>query len=300
MIWKKLTLLPLFFIFTVFIVPHYILPLLSNAVGLNAFKGLQGVRIQLWIVVIPIPIFETPDSYSFVGFLMAGSTAIAYLLYRDGIRMRSMLRKQSASLVPLISSYIRTGMPVLDALNEAGKTLGDPIYSYIARFVNLVKLGSDPEESFENCFSGFPRDVRIPLATVVVAIGSGGRIADILSVAERFTLHMSRLEELRRSRLEGYRAVLILAIIAFTVSAILSLTIVSYASKALYFSGLIGRVFSLQLVSTMYYIPALMIVITSSIAISRVVYGETAIALKYISILSPIVSIAFAVATHLL
>lgn len=298
--WRRRAVLILLYIFVAFIVPHYVIPTLSSVAGVGVFNGLHGVKIGVGIAVLPVPIFITPDSYTFVGFFISGAAAILYLLYRDGVRLRRMLRKQIAPLLTLTSSYTRTGMPVLDALHEAGKALGEPLYSYVARFVELVKLGYDPEKSFEECLSTLPRDVRAPLAAISVAISSGGRVVDTLSAAEEYVLHMTRLEELRRSRLEGYKVVLILAVVAFTISAVLSLTIVSYISRTLNLYGLMGRSFSIPLISTMYYIPSMFIVITSSIAISRIVYGETAVALKYISILSPIVSIVFAVAVSFL
>ncbi len=298
--WRKVAILPILFIFIAFIAPHYILPLLSNIIGFTVFRGLHGIQIYIGVVVIPIPIFVSPDSYTFVGFFISSLTAILYLLHRDSIRMRRALRRQITSLTTLTASYARTGMPVLEALNESSKVLGEPLHRYVARFVELIKLGYSLEDSFEESFSSFPGDVRVPLAAIAIAIGSGGRIAEILSAAERYTLYMSRLEEFRKSRLEGYKAVLILAIIAFTVSTILSLTIISYISKTLYATGIMGRSLNLPLISTMYYIPAMLIVITSSIAISRIVYGETTIAFKYTSILSPIISTVFAIATHLL
>jgi hypothetical protein len=297
---KRIISLSILFISISLILPLYLLPLISDIAGFKMFRGIYGVQIYIEVVVIPIPIFVTSDSYTLVGFFISGLTAILYLLYRDRIKMSRVLKKQSIDLIPLVTSYVKTGMPVLDALSEAGKVLGNPINIYITKFVELTKLGYSPEHSFEISFSDIPRDVRVSLAAIAISMGSGGRVTDILLTAERYVFHISRLDELRKHRLEGYKAVLILAIIAFAISAILSLTILSYISKALYLSGLAIDKISLPLTSTMYYIPAIIIVVASSIAISRIVYGETAIAFKYIAILSPVISIIFAAAVHLL
>ncbi|MEM0372204.1 MAG: type II secretion system F family protein [Ignisphaera sp.] len=285
----------------ILIIPIYVAPTISRLLGLDLFNGIEGIYIDISNDVLPIPIYRSSDVYLFVGFVYGAIAFCLYMLYRDSVYMRMKLREQIQSMVPLVVSYVRTGTPILTAIENAANFVGDPTKSYLTRFVELVKLGYSPEESMRNIFRGIPRDVLSVYLSIAVAMSSGGRVHDVLSTAERYLNQMSRLEEMRKNRLEGYKAILILALMAFTVSAIVTTILVSYVARMspIPISTTPQSRVDIARVLSYYYTLILVLTPLTSIALSRIVYNETAIALKYTALFITTISTVFALAYKL-
>jgi hypothetical protein len=283
-----------------FATPALILPTVSSFLGVAWFRGFRGVAFSLRSTYIPIPVLLTPDSYTVAGFVIAFTLLAAYVFLRQGVATRALLRKQVADLITVLTSYARTGTPIATALELSAHTVGDPMKGYVLRLSRLIQLGYNPFEVFETVFSNAPRDVRVVLSSIPVGVESGGRVAEVLTSAERFSFQLSRMEELRRARLEGYKSILILAVVAYIMSALVTALLLSYIARMVLATPLAKAAIDLRYVLSLYYISTLIISVITSIAVSRIVYGEVAMALKYAAILIMLTATVFGIATALI
>ena len=276
--------------------PIIFLPMIASFLGFNWFKGLQGFRVGIGGGVIPVPILKTPDSYTIIGFLASSMLLATYIILRGGAVERALIRRQLSDTVAILSSYARTGIPIAVALERASEAVEMPMKVYLYRYAKLLQLGYDPFEVFDEVFASAPREVRVILSALPVAAVSGGRVADVLTQAEKFSFQLTRLEDLRRARLESYKGILLLAVMAYIATAMVINILISYLAKLGAGTPILKGAIDLAYSYSLYYISAIIISAVSSVAISRVIYGETVYAFKYSSALIALTSLAFAVA----
>jgi hypothetical protein len=276
--------------------PLIFLPMIAGFLGFNCFKGLQGFRVGVGGGVIPVPILKTPDSYTIIGFLASSMLLATYIILRGGAVERALIRRQLSDTIAILSSYARTGIPIAVALERASEAVEMPMKMYLYRYAKLLQLGYDPFEGFDEVFASAPREVRVVLSALPVAAVSGGRVADVLTQAEKFSFQLTRLEDLRRARLESYKGILLLAVIAYIATAIVINILISYLAKLGAGTPILKGAIDLAYSYSLYYISAVIVSVVSSVAISRVIYGETVYAFKYSSALIALTSLAFAVA----
>ncbi len=282
---------------TGFILPAYIIPAILETMGITGLKGISGLSISiehLPTVPMPLPVLETPDSFIIAGFLPGGVSTALYLYLRSKYREKSRLKKQLGEFIPLVASYVRTGMSLLRALEVSAGVIKEPLADYVERFARLIRLGEDPAEAFERVFRGSPREVRSILSSVVIAMASGGRVAEVLSRADQYVTQLNRMDDLRRYQLENYKLMLIMAVLGFALTAIVTLWLLSsMAHVSVELPGI--KSVSVNLVATSYFITSLLLIVMSSIVTSRIVYDTSVLAAKYMSILFPVISLAFAI-----
>jgi len=277
-----------------FAAPAVAVPTILSFFGIAWFRGLQGISITVG-GAIPIPILRTPDSYVFVGALVASALTAAYVILRRSAIERFLLRRQVLDAMPIISSYVRAGVPLARALELTSEVVASPMKEHLYKAAKLLQLGHDPFEVFEAAFSPAPRDVRVALSAIPVATMSGGRVAEVLEIASRYSYQLSRLEDMRRFRLEGYKGTLALAVIAYIATAVVMIFFLSYLTEIGAGTPIIGAFIDVDYVTSLYYVSAIVVFAITSVAISRIVYGEIVFALKYSAMLMLFTSIAFAV-----
>jgi hypothetical protein len=277
-----------------FAAPTVIVPTVSSFLGIAWLRGIQGISMTVGGGV-PLPILRTPDSYVFTGSVMASALFAAYVVLRRGAIERSLLRKQALDAIPIVSSYVRTGVPLARALELTSEVMGSPMKECLYRAAKLLQLGHDPFEAFEAVFSSTPRDVRVALSAIPIAIVSGGRVAEVLEIASRHSYQLSRLDDMRRFRLEGYKGTLALAAIAYIATAIVMVFLLSYLAKMGAGTPIIGISIDIHYIASLYYVSAIIVFAITSVAISRITYGEAVFALKYSAMLMLFTSIAFAI-----
>jgi len=277
-----------------FAVPTAIVPTISSFFGITWFKGVQGVSITVG-GSMPVPILRTPDSYIFTGAVVASALLAAYVILKRGVMERFLLRRQVLDAIPIFSSYVRAGVPLSRALELTSEVIASPMKEHLYRIAKLLQLGHDPFEAFDVVLSPTPRDVRVTLSAIPIAALSGGRVAEVLEIASRYSYQLSRLEDMRRFRLEGYKGTLVLAAIAYIATAIVMIFLLSHLAKIGAEVPIIGIFIDVDYIMSLYYISAIIVFAITSVAISRIVYGETVFALKYSAILMLLTSITFAI-----
>jgi hypothetical protein len=278
-------------------IPALILPTVSRLLGVNLFRGVEGISFSIRRTFIPMPIFRTPDSYTFTGFTIAFTLLTAYIFLRQGVMVRALLRKQVAELITVLTSYIRAGTPIVTALELSASIVESPMKEYVLRLSKLIQLGYNPFEAFETVFSDAPMDVRAILSSIPIGVESGGRVAEVLTAAEGFSFQLSRMEELRRARLEGYKAVLVLAILSYLMSSLVTTLLLSYIARMMLGTPLARAAIDLKYVLSLYYISTIITTAITSIATSRIIHGEIATALKYTATLILLATLVFSITT---
>jgi hypothetical protein len=105
------------------------------------------------------------------------------------------------------------------------------------------------------------------------------------------------MEELRRARLEGYKAVLVLAILSYLMSSLVTTLLLSYITRMMLGTPLARAVIDLKYVLSLYYTSTIITTAITSIATSRIIYGEIATALKYTATLILLTTLVFSITT---
>ncbi|MEM0027307.1 MAG: type II secretion system F family protein [Ignisphaera sp.] len=266
------------------ILPLIVLPLITKLIGFNFFRGIRGLYIKVRFYYIPIPVLLSPDSYTTIGCIISFTMLSIYLLFKEDIETRRRLGRQTQDFITVLSSYVRAGVPMSKAVELSSNAVGKPLQDYLIRFAKLIQLGFDPFKAFETVFGDVPREVKAVLSCLPVGFVSGGRVAEVLSIAERFSFQLSRLNELRRTRLEGYKALLYLTIFAYVMGSIITIVLLSYIAKAAFSTPFARASIDIYYTLSLYYISTIFIAVISSIAISRMIYGEIVPFLKYSAI----------------
>ncbi len=295
--WKSLALSISIALLVSFALPAYILPILFRTLGIDIVRGFAGIEISLYISStsgFPMLILRTPDTYLALGLGLSGVMAGVYIYYRSVYLKNVQLRKQLLEFIPLVSSYVRTGTPITHALELALSVVKPPLATYIEKFVSLVKLGEDPSEAYRKVFKGIPREVRAIMSSIVIAMVSGGKIEEVLEAAERYVEQLVRMDELRSHRLAEYKIVLLLSVLAFSFAGVVVIKLIeSVTGMATTFPGAYQGI-DIDFVESSYFIASLFLATISSIVMSRMVTGSLVLAPKYISLLSAITTLMYA------
>lgn len=274
---------------------------ISSIFKLKLFKGFENIYIEVSFYIIPILVYKTSDAYIIIGLLYSSISLFIYIMFKDVANKRKLLRIHTPIVIPIIASYVRAGTPILNAIENAANFVGEPTKSYLIKFVELIKLGHRSEESMMIVFKNIPRDVVSAYRSIVVALSSGGRVQQVLSLAEKYLYQMNRLDELIRSRLDAYKAILTLALVTFAASAITMVFLISHVTKlgSIYTNYYVQNINKCRILSYYYNLSLILITITS-IAISRIVYNELIISLKYISLFIVLITMIFAISHNLI
>ena len=270
-----------------------VLPTITRLIGFNFFRGIEGLYIKVRFYYVPIPVLLSPDSYTTIGCVISFTMLSIYLLFKEDVETRRKLRRQTQDFIAVLSSYVRAGVPMSKAVELSSDVVGKPLQDYAIRFAKLIQLGFDPFKAFETVFGNAPREVKAVLSCLPVGFVSGGRVAEVLSIAERFSFQLSRLDDLRRTRLEGYKTLLYLTIFAYVMGSIITVVLLSYIAKAAFATPFARASIDIYYILSLYYISAMFIAVISSIAISRMVHGETIPFLKYSAIAILVTSLIF-------
>ncbi len=295
--WKNIAVSVFIAVLISLIIPAYALPMAFEALGIDTIKGFKNVELYLYISPtsgFPMLILRTPDTYMAIGLGISGIMAGVYIYYRSVYLRNLQLKKQLLEFIPLLSSYVRTGTPITQALELSLSIIKAPLAVYIERFVALVKLGEDPGEAYRKVFRGIPREVRAIMSSIVIAMISGGKVVEVLEAAERYVEQLVRMDELRSHRLAEYKMILVLSVLAFSFAGIVVLKLIeSVTSMATTFPGAYQGI-NTDFIASSYFIASLFLTTVSSIVMSRMVAGSLVLAPKYISMLSAAVTFMYA------
>lgn len=283
---KKILLPLLLFALISLLTPILIQYLLGKALTTGFLVKLEKSPLMPF----PIPVLSE-GAYLTIGMFISGASLSLYTYYSGKLTEESELKRQALELLSVVIAYVKAGSSMLDALEKSTRHIGRPLLDPLERFVEAVKLGTAPDEAYRKAFKNSPSEVEMVFSSITIGMKSGGQYANILMQAENYLMQVLRMDELRRSRLADYKAIALLAVITFAISAFASLKLVEYivtAPTVFLVSGV-----SLELLKSSYYISALIIAILSSIVIGRVVVGSVIASLKYLSFLTAVVALIF-------
>ncbi len=240
---------------------------------------------------IPLILPLTPSSIVASGMVLSGVSAAIYFLAADRYRHQVKLRQQILDLIPMVSAYARSAVPLVEALSRSLSLIEKPLRTYLERFVRLVMLGEDPGRAVEAVFRGVGSEVRVVLSSIVVAMTSGGRVAEVLEEAEHFVQQIARMDFLRESRLAEYKFIALLAVVAFAFTGIvIALLVASIPSTRILGSYTINP----DILRSCYYLATLVILAASSIIVSRIMSNSFVLAPRYVALLTPPISFIYA------
>ena len=104
----------------------------------------------------------------------------AYLTYRTVRRLEQMDR-QLVDLLSLMSSSVRAGFSLLQALDSAASRIGPPLQVEVDRVLTDVRLGQRMEEALRAWSNRVPSGhVRLLVTAMIVQRSAGGNLAEVL------------------------------------------------------------------------------------------------------------------------
>ncbi len=266
---------------------------ITNKTILKVFESLRPQFVAERVPGMNIVIFVDKGTIFLIGMILTGLALALHIVLKRKHEFLVTVRKQTMEVLPLIASFVRTGMSIVDSLLHTASITKPPISHYLERFARLIRLGSSPEDVFESIFHGFPSDAKALLRSIVIAMKSGGRVAEILDEATRFSYQLVRLDELREHRLAQYKFISLIAVLAFAIASVIVVALISSIIAPPEVVRILPGAATVQIdvINAMYFYTSMILLIISSAAVSRITTGTFVMAPKYIAILAPIITI---------
>lgn len=246
-----------------------------------------------------IPVVGDEGTILCISVSLSAAMAPLWLYARRRVRLSEALEDQVSEFLAVYASIAASSRTTGEALRRAAGMLGEPLRSYIDRMARAYAVTGDLEAAYRLALGRAPRRVRLLARAVVSTARSGGNPSRVLAVAAAYSRELRRLSKLTRSRLGEYSFVVSLASLTYAVSAGVVLYLVRTMAGAS-LPGLGTANIDVAVLMGMYYYALLMIVVASALVISRVIYGHTALAPKYVALLLLVSTVAFLAAPLLL
>ncbi len=282
-----------FLVLTVFLV---LLPLATLTLFSSLGFVFEEVKVDFTISnTIPLLMLSGNTTYLLIGLSISGIALSAYSWFSPRSREIEKFRSQLGDLVSVFMSHAMAGVPIIDALKRTADFVGPPASEYLETYAHLVSSGEDPLKAETIVTRGLPKEIRLVFASISQAMKSGGRYLEVLSQGEKYLRQLIKLTDLRKSRLSEYKLVLVLSVIAYAFSAIVTLKlVVSMSASVRGVPIFVGQV-NINLLKSAYYVSALILTGITSVIMSKAIEGYAIKSLKYISILTLVVTAMFLV-----
>ncbi len=294
MVWNIIRSIIVFLIIGI-LLPFIVIPYLASFFEIQALTdpfdfGIGFVYDKF--LKIALVKFTTPQTYLVFGLILSGLFLALYSALGPRVKEYGLLKRQTIDMISLVASYVRTGTPILSALEYSVKLVKKPLSDYIESYTNLVKIGEDPYQALDRVFEKAPREVRAIMTSIAVAMTSGGRVSEVLGEAERYVVQLNRMYELRNSRLSGYKVIIILAVVAFIAAGAVSVLLIDSMGSAM--SNIAkGQYVDIDFVISVYYLSSILLAVISSIVVARTVADSIVYSYRYIGLLIMVTTFIF-------
>lgn len=296
MLWRIIRSIIVFLVIGV-LLPFVVIPCLASFLEIQAlvepFDFGVGFVYDKFLKIAMVK-FTTPQTYLVFGLILSGLFLALYFAFSLRVKEHELLKKQIIDMMSLVASYVRTGTPILYALEYSARLIKKPLSEYIESYTNLVKIGEDPYQALDRIFEKAPREVRAIMASIAVAITSGGRVSEVLGEAEKYVVQLNRMYELRNSRLSGYKVIIILAVVAFIAAGAVSVLLID-SMKASLSNVARGQYVDIDFVITVYYLSSILLAVISSMVVARTVADSIVYSYRYIGLLIMVTTFIFVV-----
>jgi len=272
-----------------------LLPLVTLAF-LRSFNVVLDQEIGVSLLVfdtIPLIMLVGNTTYLLTGFVISGLSLSAYLWLNPRLRRMEKIKNQLGDLVSVFMSHVMAGVSIIDSLKKTAEFVGPPTSEYLETYAYLVSMGEDPLKAEAIIARELPKEIRLVFTSISQAMKSGGRYLEVLSQSEKYLRQLIKLTELRKSRLSEYKLVLILSVIAYTFSAIVTLKLVTSLGANIRGLPIPASQVSINTLKSAYYVSSLILTGITSIIMSKTIEGYAVKSLKYISILVLVVTAMF-------
>lgn len=260
--------------------------------------GLVLGEIRVEFIVsnnIPVILLSSNATYLLIGLTFSSVALLIYLWLNSRLRKVERLKSQLGDLVSVFTSQVMAGVPILDAIKKTAEFVGPPASEYLETYAYLVTSGEDPLRAEAIVTRGLPKEIRLVFTSISQAMKSGGRYLEVLSQGEKYLRQLIRLNDLRKSKLSEYKLVLILSVIAYAFSAIVTLKLVASIRTNVGGTPIFAGQVDINLLKSAYYISAIILTCITSIIMSKAIEGYVVKSLKYISILTLVLTMMFVV-----
>ncbi|MEM2020851.1 MAG: type II secretion system F family protein [Zestosphaera sp.] len=253
----------------------------------------QGVGFAFLTRPVPLVVLINDITYLTVGLVVSGITLSTYIWLSPRISKVEKVRIQLSDVLGVFSTHIEAGVPVIEALRKTAEFTGAPISEYLEAYAYLITAGEDPLRAEAIVTQGLPREARLVFTSISQAIKSGGRYVEVLSHGEKYLRQLMKLGEMRRGRLAEYKLILLLSVLAYAFSAIVTFKLVGSISGNIAKLPLVFSQIDLELLRSTYYISALILTSITSVIVSKAIEGHFVKSLKYVSLLTLMVTAMF-------
>ena len=213
-------------------------------------------------------------------------TPISILVYLD-VRRKKMVEYNMARFLLDLSESVRTGLTLLNALDDVSHRDYGPLTKIIKRIVMKVNVGTDLEEAIESEIKDQSKNTKRLFSMVAEAYVSGGRASMVLREASRFALMLQMFEEERSRNLKVYVWIAYMSILVFlaTSAILVYLTLTIYESAqgptAIFLKGFLPP----DIVAALLYYTGILISLFSGIIIGKVLGGKVVYGVTHMLIL---------------
>lgn len=281
-------------VFLVLIIFMVLLPLTTLTLTRSLGFVFDEIKIDFIISnTIPLLMLSGNTTYLLIGFSISGIALAIYSWFNPKSREIEKFRSQLGDLVSVFMSHAMAGVPIIDALKKTAEFVGPPASEYIETYAYLISSGEDPLRAEVIVTRGLPKEIRLVFTSISQAMKSGGRYLEVLSQGEKYLRQLIKLTDLRKSRLSEYKLVLVLSVIAYAFSATVTLKLVASMGASVKGIPIFAGQVNINLLKSAYYVSALILTGITSVIMSKAIEGYAVKSLKYVSILTLIVTAMF-------
>ena len=292
--WKRIVLSLALIVVIGYLIPIYGYKELVMLLGIENALGIEFKVFTIGRIMLVLPV--GPHAMVFVTSIVVSIASAVHIFARAKLRYFELIRMELMQLISSVSAMVRSRVPIIEALEEASRIIGEPLRSAIMEFISLIRLGEDPHRALRKVFGKAPSEVRLLASSIVIAMMSGGRVPEVLTEANRYVQQLQRMEFIRKHRLAEQRFVALMAVLAFAISGAIIVLLIKYVAPK--FATLPGAsTINVPFVVSSYFVSALFMDIIASLVVSRIMTGTFYLAPKYIALTAPLIALTFIIAT---
>lgn len=154
----------------------------------------------------------------------------------------SVVTEQMLDAVNLISSSLKAGYSLIQALNEVAKQSDEPIASEFKQVIEEIGVGKSYDEAFNKLMERNPtEEIEVVSTAIIINKKFGGNLSYILDVVAETLLQMKKLKrEVRTLTAQGRLSGIIVTLLPFAVGGIVF--IISPDYMTILFNHFLGKI----------------------------------------------------------
>ena len=192
-----------------------------------AVLAARSLDSAVWVELAPeLELPWSSELYLFASLAVVALAAPYTAVSFANRRYVEAIEKSLPAFFEGLEEGVRSGMPLVKALETAARAVGGPLAREMLAVVARVEMGDTLEGALEGLVRRIPAPaLRRAASLVLVAYQSGGRVGEVLGAAAEMYGMLRSYEEERRATMAPYAATVYVALAVFLLVATILLVV---------------------------------------------------------------------------